>query len=70
MLLDAPAGEQSSEPPANTTNPMITFAFGFLAGMVFVLVLGELARIERDDLFSDRKVNGQRFDAPTQAGKP
>ena len=52
------------------TNPMITFAFRFLAGMVFVLVLGELARIERDDLFSDRKVNGQRFDAPTKAGKP
>ena len=49
---------------------MITFAFGFLAGMVFVLVLVELARIERDDLFSDRKVNGQRFDAPTKAGKP
>ena len=49
---------------------MITFAFGFLGGMAFMLVLGELARIERDDLFSDRKVNGQRFDAPTQAGKP
>jgi hypothetical protein len=50
---------------------MIPIVFGFLAGVCFTFALFEIARItarmsERDE---DRRVNAQRFDAPTKAGK-
>jgi hypothetical protein len=50
---------------------MIPIVFGFLAGVCFTFALFEIARItarmsERDE---DRRINSQRFDAPTSAGK-
>lgn len=45
--------------------------FFFLAGVCFTFALFEIARLtarisERDE---DRRINAQRFDAPTSAGK-
>jgi hypothetical protein len=41
--------------------------FFFFAGVCFAFALLEIARLsERDD---DRRINAQRFDAPTHAGR-
>lgn len=51
---------------------MITFAFGFLGGVCFTFALFEAERIAAliAERMRDRRINGQRFDAPTKAGKP
>jgi len=46
---------------------MITFFFGVLCGVCLMLALLEIARTY--ERYEDRRVNAQRFDAPTHAGK-